>query len=107
VAGFDGQNLGLEGDRFGIADVAGAAEFVARLLGYAPGRIRYDLPPRWDRESEYSGAIARLEGATATLRADVRSAQQACYSLYHHWACFPLRLVHGARRLLGNGQKAG
>jgi hypothetical protein len=107
VAQFDGQNLGLDGERFGVADVVGAAEFATRLLGYVPGRIRYDLLPRWDREDEYIDELARLKIAVARLRADVSSAQEAYYSLYHSWACLPLRLVHGARRLLGKGQKAG
>jgi hypothetical protein len=105
----DGQGLGLRADRFGVADVAGAAELAARLLDYAPGSISYDLPPRWEKEVSYGRSIAQLRGELETVRAslqeDVRSAQAAYYSLYRSWTCLPLRLVHSLRRLLG--RKAG
>jgi hypothetical protein len=66
--GFLGDWLSLSADGFGVADVFGAVQLAARVLGLEGGKVSYDLPPRGQLQQALSAAQQRLADAERQLR---------------------------------------
>jgi hypothetical protein len=77
--GFDGTQLHLNADAFGVRDVAAAAKLCEQLLGVRGAPAAYDLPGPawWHAEVErVRGELARTEGLLAASESQ-RAADRA------------------------------
>ena len=75
--GCDGDNLHLDASAFGVENVEGAAELVARLLSLGSDEFRYDLRGRWDEMSECQDQLAASRRAADISRLRILEYQAA------------------------------
>jgi hypothetical protein len=87
--GFDGSQLYLRADAFGVRDVAGAARLCEHLLGVRGTEVRYDVPGHAWLNSQVSQAAADLAQVKERLtarEADCTARLEVIHALKDHLA---------------------